>query len=161
MNRTTKIGAGVAAGAAALLAATAIAAAASPRTSDDTTPSPSTSSAPQGSSDSQGSTTPDQGSTEQARPKETPLTGTDAEKATAAAEAAVDGGTVIRVETDNDGVYEAHVRKSDGTEVVVKMDKDFTVTAVEEFQGRGGHDGADDDSSSSSSSALPAPSTSA
>ena len=47
------------------------------------------------------------------------------------------GGTVIRVETDSDGTYEAHVRKSDGTEVEVKMDKDFKVTAVEEFQGRG------------------------
>ena len=51
------------------------------------------------------------------------------------------GGTVIRVETDSDGTYEAHVRKSDGTEVEVKMDKDFTVTSVEEFQGRGGHGG--------------------
>ncbi len=81
-------------------------------------------------------------------PGETPLTGDDATKATAAAQKAVEGGTVIRVETDADGVYEAHVRKSDGTEVEVKMDKDFTVTSVEEFQGRGGHrpDGTDDDS---------------
>jgi uncharacterized membrane protein YkoI len=79
---------------------------------------------------------------------ETPLTGDDATKATAAAEAAVSGGTVIRVETDSDGTYEAHVRKSDGTEVEVKMDSNFTVTSVEEFQGRGpGADDADDDSS--------------
>ena len=79
---------------------------------------------------------------------ETALTGDDATKATAAAEAAVSGGTVIRVETDADGVYEAHVRKSDGTEVEVKMDKSFKVTSVEEFQGRGDGDaqGADDDS---------------
>jgi uncharacterized membrane protein YkoI len=84
-------------------------------------------------------------------PGETPLTGDNATKATAAAEKAVEGGTVIRVETDADGVYEAHVRKSDGTEVEVKMDKDFNVTAVEEFQGRGGHrpDGTDDDSTTS------------
>jgi uncharacterized membrane protein YkoI len=82
---------------------------------------------------------------------ETPLTGDNAAKATAAAEAKVPGGTVIRVETDADGVYEAHVRKADGTEVEVKMNKDFTVTSVEEFQGRGGHrpDGTDDDSTTS------------
>jgi uncharacterized membrane protein YkoI len=75
-------------------------------------------------------------------PNETPLTGQDADKATVAARAAVEGGTVIRVETDADGAatYEAHVRKSDGTEVVVKMNEDFTVTSVEEFSGgRGGH----------------------
>ena len=70
---------------------------------------------------------------------ETPLTGADAEKATAAALAAVPGGTVIRVESDSDGTYEAHVAKADGTEVEVKMDKDFNVTSVEEFTGRGGH----------------------
>jgi uncharacterized membrane protein YkoI len=69
---------------------------------------------------------------------ETPLTGADAEKATAAALAAVPGGTVIRVETDSDGTYEAHVSKTDGTEVEVKMDKDFNVTSVEDFVGRGG-----------------------
>ena len=66
---------------------------------------------------------------------ETPLTGADAEKATAAAEAEVPGGTVLRVETDADGTYEAHVKKADGTEVEVKMDKDFNVTSVEEFGG--------------------------
>jgi hypothetical protein len=55
---------------------------------------------------------------------ETPLTGSDADRATAAAQAAVPGGTVLHVETDADGggSYEAHVRTSDGTEVVVTMD---------------------------------------
>lgn len=72
---------------------------------------------------------------------ETPLTGTEAEKVTAAAQEAVPGGTILRVETDSDGVYEAHVRKADGTEVVVAVDKDFTVTGVQEFGGRGGHGG--------------------
>ena len=66
---------------------------------------------------------------------ETPLTGADAEKATAAAQAEVPGGTVLRVETDADGTYEAHVRKADGTEVEVKMDENFTVTGVEEHAG--------------------------
>jgi uncharacterized membrane protein YkoI len=72
---------------------------------------------------------------------ETPLTGTEAEKVTAAAQQAVPDGTVLRVETDNDGVFEAHMRKADGTEVVVAVDQDFTVTGVEEFAGRGGGPG--------------------
>ncbi len=63
---------------------------------------------------------------------ETALTGADAEKATAAAAARFPGGTVLRVETDAGGTYEAHVRKADGTEVEVKMDEDFTITGVEE-----------------------------
>ena len=39
------------------------------------------------------------------------------------------------VETDEGGVYEAHIRKSDGTEVEVKVDKAFNVTAVDEHEG--------------------------
>jgi hypothetical protein len=72
------------------------------------------------------------------RAGETLLTGTDAEKATAAAVQAVPGATVDRVETDADGAaYEAHVTKSDGTKATVKFDKDFTVTGVEEGNGAG------------------------
>ena len=63
---------------------------------------------------------------------ETALTGTTAQKVRAAALAAVPGGTIIRVETSRDGSsYEAHVRKSDGTEVVVVMDKSFKVTSID------------------------------
>jgi uncharacterized membrane protein YkoI len=74
-----------------------------------------------------------------ARSDETPLTGTDAERATAAALEAVPDGTVIRVETDADGVaaYEAHVRKADGTHVDVYLDENFTVVSTEERAGRG------------------------
>ena len=55
-----------------------------------------------------------------------------AAKVKAAAEAKVPGGTVERVETDVDhgSPYEAHVRKADGTELKVLVDKDFKVTAV-------------------------------
>ena len=83
---------------------------------------------------------------------ETPLTGADADKATAAAQAEIPDGTVLRVETDADGTYEAHVRKADGTEVEVKMDKDFNVTSVEEhgFGHRGGMDSAPTDTSATS-----------
>lgn len=72
------------------------------------------------------------------RSDETQLTGTDAAKAKAAALTAVPGGTVYRVETDaGDAAYEAHMTKSDGSLVTVKMGKDFTVTAVEDGMGKG------------------------
>lgn len=70
------------------------------------------------------------------RSDETVLTGTDAEKAKAAALKAVPGGTVDKVETDADGAaYEAHMTKSDGSKVTVKFDKNFTVTAVQDGMG--------------------------
>ena len=74
------------------------------------------------------------------RPDEKALTGADAEKARAAALEAVPGGTVYRVETDADGAtYEAHMAKSDGSLVTVKLDENFNVTAVEDGMGAGGH----------------------
>jgi uncharacterized membrane protein YkoI len=70
---------------------------------------------------------------------ETALTGETAEKVKAAALARVDG-TVLRVETDAGGVYEAHIRKADGTFVEVKVNRAFEVTAVETHRGGpGGH----------------------
>jgi hypothetical protein len=67
--------------------------------------------------------------------QEQPLSGDTAAKVKAAALAKVNG-TVERVETDVDhgSPYEAHVRKSDGTEVEVLVNKDFNVTAVNEMQ---------------------------
>jgi hypothetical protein len=60
------------------------------------------------------------------------LTGDTAEKARAAALAAVPGGTIQRVETDAEGAtYEAHMTKSDGSQVTVKMDANFKVTGTE------------------------------
>jgi uncharacterized membrane protein YkoI len=60
---------------------------------------------------------------------ETPLTGDDLTKATAAAQAAVPGATVDRAETDADGAtYEVHMTKSDGTKVTVKLDANFAAT---------------------------------
>ena len=61
------------------------------------------------------------------------LTGDTAAKVTAAAEAAVPGGTIDRVETDTEGdVYEAHMTKSDGSHVTVKFDANFNVTNIED-----------------------------
>ena len=65
------------------------------------------------------------------------LSGDVASKVRAAALAKVPG-TVERVETnvDSSAPYEAHIRKSDGTEVEVQVNSDYTVAAVNEM---GGH----------------------
>ncbi|MDB5266831.1 MAG: hypothetical protein JWN89_646 [Parcubacteria group bacterium] len=69
--------------------------------------------------------------------KETLLTGDTASKVTAAALAAVPGGTIERVENDAEGAaYEAHMTKADGTHVTVKFDSNFAVTATETGHGR-------------------------
>jgi hypothetical protein len=67
--------------------------------------------------------------------RETPLSGDTATKVRQAALAKV-SGTVERVETDADhgSPYEAHIRKSDGTELEVLVNKDFKVTAVNTMQ---------------------------
>ncbi len=70
------------------------------------------------------------------RPGEAALSGATAAKVRQAALRAVPGGTVLRVESDAGGGYEAHVRKADGTEVEVQVSKRFAVTRV--VQGRGG-----------------------
>jgi hypothetical protein len=72
-------------------------------------------------------------------PGETLLTGASAAKARAAALAAVPGATVIRVETDSGpAAYEAHLRKSDGSDVTVKLDRSFSVVATQSGFGAGG-----------------------
>ena len=100
-----------------------------------------------GSSSSDKSTTaPDQGSGQGRDPsqgghigqngvREELLTGDVAAKVRQAALDKVGGGTVERVETDADhgSPYEAHIRRSDGTELEVLVNKDFSVTAVNEM----------------------------
>ena len=64
---------------------------------------------------------------------ETPLTGDDLSKATAAAQAAVPGATIERAETDAEGAaFEVHVTKADGSEATVKLDASFNVTSIED-----------------------------
>ncbi|HVK23727.1 MAG TPA: PepSY domain-containing protein [Actinokineospora sp.] len=69
------------------------------------------------------------------RTDETLLTGDDAEKAKAAALAKYPGATIQRVETDSDGVYEAHLTTPDGKRVTVEMDKSFAITGEEAGRG--------------------------
>jgi uncharacterized membrane protein YkoI len=70
------------------------------------------------------------------RPDEQLLTGDTATKVRAAALAKYPGATVLRVETDSDGVYEAHLTTTDGERVTVEVDKAFKVTGEESGPGR-------------------------
>jgi hypothetical protein len=74
------------------------------------------------------------------RPDEHLLTGDTASKVRAAALAKYPGATIQRVETDSDGVYEAHLTTADGTRTTVEVGKDFAVTGTEQG-GPGGHGG--------------------
>jgi hypothetical protein len=65
------------------------------------------------------------------RPDEHLLTGDTATKVRAAALAKYPGATVLRVETDSDGVYEAHLTTTSGQRVTVEVGKDFKVTGLE------------------------------
>jgi hypothetical protein len=70
------------------------------------------------------------------RSDESLLTGDTAAKVRAAALAKYPGATIVRIETDSDGVYEAHI-ESRGTPMIVQVGKDFTVTGTQ--TGGGGH----------------------
>ena len=81
------------------------------------------------------------------RPDEHLLTGTTAQKVTAAVKGKYPDATFERVETDSDGVYEAHIVTSDGEHLIVQVDGDYTVTGTDSGGGHfdgGGHDGGDD-----------------
>ena len=70
--------------------------------------------------------------TQSMRPDEKLLTGDTATKVTAAALAKYPGATIQRVETDSDGVYEAHLTTSAGARVTVEVNKAFAVTGTEQ-----------------------------
>jgi uncharacterized membrane protein YkoI len=76
--------------------------------------------------------------TKSQRADETLLTGDTAAKVKAAALAKYPGATIQRVETDSDGVYEAHLVTKDGTPVTVELDKSYEVTGTEAMGGHGG-----------------------
>jgi hypothetical protein len=63
------------------------------------------------------------------RSDETPLTGDPLAKVTAAAQAKVPGGTIVRVETDADGhaKYEAHMTDASGNPITVYVNGAFAV----------------------------------
>ena len=105
-----------------------------------TTGSSSTTAASSATSSAASSPKPADPATLSHGPDETLLTGTTADKVKAAALAAVPGATIIRVETDSAGSpYEAHITKADGTQVTLKIDASFKVTATEQGFGAGPH----------------------
>ena len=71
------------------------------------------------------------------RPDETLLTGDTATKVTAAALAAYPNATIERVETDSEGVYEAHVVTTAGEHLIVQVGADFSVTGTQSGPGAG------------------------
>jgi hypothetical protein len=104
-----------------------------------TTPSPS---ATNGTTGGTGQTAPQHPTGDQSksqRSDEKLLTGDTAAKVKAAALAKYPNATIQRVETDSDGVYEAHVVTAAGDWVIVQVGKDFTVTGTQQH-GQGGPD---------------------
>jgi hypothetical protein len=80
------------------------------------------------------------------------LTGSTAEKVEAAALAEYPGATVVRVETDGDGLYEAQLVKADGEPVTVEVNADFEVTGTEDRGGPPGPCGPDGSAAGAASS---------
>jgi hypothetical protein len=78
--------------------------------------------------------------TKPVRADEQLLTGDTATKVRDLALAQYPGATVQRVETDSEGVYEAHIVTADGDAVVVQVGADFTVTGTQSG-GPGGSSG--------------------
>jgi hypothetical protein len=64
------------------------------------------------------------------------LTGDTATKVTDVVEAKYPDATIQRVETDSDGVYEAHVVTADGEQLIVQVGEDFSITRTQQFGGR-------------------------
>ena len=62
---------------------------------------------------------------------EVPLTGDSADSVEAAVLEEYPDATIERLETDSDGVYEAHLTTADGDEVIVELDDDFAITGTE------------------------------
>ncbi|MFL5851609.1 MAG: hypothetical protein ACJ77G_03900 [Solirubrobacteraceae bacterium] len=139
MDRFTKAAGSVAALGALALGGSALADAAS----NTATPSTSSQSSTAQSSPSQSSTPPagpqvgPHGRHVGANGNEEQALSSDVAKKVAAAALAKVKGTVERTETDADhgSPYEAHIRKSDGTEVEVQVGSDYTVSAVNEMGG--------------------------
>jgi hypothetical protein len=116
-----------------------------------TTPSPSATNATGGGT---GQSAPQHPTGEQStsrRSDEKLLTGDTADKVKAAALATYPHATIQRVETDSDGVDEAHLVTAAGDWVIVQVGKDFIVTGTQQHdQGSPGtgprdHDGPGND----------------
>ena len=136
MNKNTLVGAGAAVLAAAVLGIGGAAFASADTTSGSASTATTTTQAP-AANGTQAAPDP----SKPVRSDETLLTGDTAAKVTAAAKAKEPTATIQRVETDSEGVYEAHMVRTDGTQIIVQIDKSFAVTNVQTM-GQGGPGGA-------------------
>jgi hypothetical protein len=59
------------------------------------------------------------------------LTGDTATKVTDVVEAKYPDATIQRVETDSEGVYEAHIVTADGQQLIVQVGEDFSITGTQ------------------------------
>jgi hypothetical protein len=100
--------------------------------------------APAASSSSSTSTTAAPDKSQPQRSDEKLLTGDTKAKVEAAVLAKYAGATIVRTETDSDGVYESHIVTTAGQQTIVQVGKDFAVTGTQ----TGGHGGGQPDSSS-------------
>jgi hypothetical protein len=71
------------------------------------------------------------------RGDEEELTGDTAASVTEAVLAEYPDATIRRLETDSDGVYEAHIVTADDERLTVELDESFAVTGTETHDGRG------------------------
>lgn len=108
---------------------------------DDSSPSGTTSYAATQAGTRPGAPNRNADPTKPMRGDEKLLTGETLAKVTAAVRATYPTATIQRVETDSDGVYEAHLLDH-GTPVTVEVGKAFTITGTESMPAMGGdHDG--------------------
>ena len=167
MNKKTIALAGAGLVAASALALGGAALASADESSTSTTTNGYSQQGQQGQEGAQSGRGPGSGATDPSKPMrsdETLLTGDTAAKVTAAAKAKEPGATIERVETDSDGVYEAHMVRADGTHIIVQLDASFAVTGVQEGGPGGGgmrgdHDGDGPGSPSGQSTESGQPST--
>ena len=124
-DRTRRWGAAAALGAAGLVAGGVLAGTLTANAADSSSSSTSPNVATAPAAGAQGGTV-DQ--SKSVRSDEHLLTGDTASKVRAAALAKYPGATIQRVESDSDGVYEAHLVTSSGERVTVEVGKDFAVT---------------------------------
>jgi hypothetical protein len=100
--------------------------------------SAATTTAPAAASSSSTSSTATADQSQPQRSDEKLLTGDTKAKVEAAVLAKYAGATIVRTETDSDGVYESHIVTSAGQQTIVQVGKDFTVTGTQTGGGPGG-----------------------
>lgn len=104
--------------------------------------SAATTSAPAAASTSSTSSTATVDQSQPQRSDEKLLTGDTKAKVEAAVLAKYAGATLVRTETDSDGVYESHIVTAAGQQTIVQVGKDFTVTGTQTGGPGGGQPGS-------------------